>query len=87
VYIGDLAKCPGEPLHDEVTVLRAGTAGIEVPEQPGVKDLLHVNGRNNPAAQRSLPNCIPAEVEIDGDGWRLVSWPGSTDQVMGSEEA
>lgn len=43
---------------------------------------LSTNGRNNPAAQRFLPNCVPVEVEVDADGWRLISWPGAADQVM-----
>jgi probable phosphoglycerate mutase len=38
---------------------------------------LAVNVRNDLATQRFLPNCVPAEVEVDADGWRLVSWPGS----------
>ena len=35
-----------------------------------------VNAGNDVAAQRFLPNCAVAEVEVDADGWRLVSWPG-----------
>ncbi len=42
---------------------------------------LSANLRNDLAAQRFLPNCVPAEVEIDADGWRVVSWPGATDQL------
>lgn len=41
---------------------------------------LSVNLRNDLAAQRFLPNCVPAEVEIDADGWRVVTWPGATEQ-------
>jgi probable phosphoglycerate mutase len=37
---------------------------------------LSVNMRNDVAAQRFLSNCAVAEVEVDADGWRLVSWPG-----------
>lgn len=44
---------------------------------------LSVNLRNDLTAQRFLPNCVPAEVEIDADGWRVVTWPGATDQLMG----
>lgn len=43
--------------------------------------MLSVNVRNDRAAQRFLPNCVPAEVEVDADGWRLVSWPGATDEA------
>lgn len=43
------------------------------------------NGRNSLATQRFLPDCVPADVEIDADGWRLDSWPGVMDQVMASE--
>ena len=39
---------------------------------------LSVSVRNDLAAQRFLPNCVPAEVQVDADGWRIVSWPGST---------
>ncbi|NMM23020.1 MAG: histidine phosphatase family protein [Phycicoccus sp.] len=42
---------------------------------------LSFNLRNDLAAQRFLPNCVPAEVEIDADGWRVVTWPGATDQL------
>jgi probable phosphoglycerate mutase len=41
-----------------------------------------VNVRNDLAAQQFLPNCVPAEVDIDADGWRIVSWPVSTDQAI-----
>jgi probable phosphoglycerate mutase len=49
-----------------------------------------LNGRNHLAAQRCLPSCVPAEIEIDGDGWRLLSWGSqvrSKDEVTASEEA
>ena len=42
---------------------------------------LSANARNDLAAQRFLPNCVPVEVEVDADGWRVVSWPGSTDRT------
>ena len=41
---------------------------------------LAVNVRNNLAAQRFLPNCVAAEIEVDADGWRVLSWPGTTDE-------
>ena len=42
---------------------------------------LSLNVRNDFAAQRFLPNCAAAEVEVDADGWRIVSWPTSADPV------
>jgi 2,3-bisphosphoglycerate-dependent phosphoglycerate mutase len=33
-----------------------------------------VNVGNDPAAQRIPAHCAVAEVEVDADGWRLVSW-------------
>ena len=29
--------------------------------------------------RRFLPNCVPAEVAVDADGWRVISWPGTVD--------
>ena len=43
---------------------------------------LSVNVRNDLAAQRFLPNCELAEVEVDADGWRILSWPGRTDPAV-----
>jgi len=37
---------------------------------------LSVNVRNDLAAQRLPPSCALAEVEVDADGWRVLSWPG-----------
>ena len=37
---------------------------------------LSVNARNDLAAQRLPPSCALAEVEVDADGWRVLSWPG-----------
>lgn len=42
---------------------------------------LSLNVRKDFATQRFLPNCVPAEVEVDADGWRIVSWPASADPV------
>ena len=36
--------------------------------------------RNDFAAQWLVPNCVVAEVQIDADGWRILSWPQSGDQ-------
>jgi probable phosphoglycerate mutase len=41
--------------------------------------MFSVNVRNDLAAQRFLPNCAVAEVEVDADGWRVVRWPGVTE--------
>ena len=41
-----------------------------------------MNAGNDVAAQRFLPNCVPAEVEVDSDGWRLLSWPGMAHEMM-----
>jgi 2,3-bisphosphoglycerate-dependent phosphoglycerate mutase len=41
---------------------------------------LAVNVRNDLAAQHPPPSCAPVEVEVDAEGWRVVSWPGTTDQ-------
>jgi probable phosphoglycerate mutase len=38
-----------------------------------------VNAGRDVAARRFLANCAVAEVEVDADGWRLVTWPGTTD--------
>jgi len=43
---------------------------------------LSVNLRNGLAAQRFLPSCVVAEIEVDADGWRVVTWPGATDTAM-----
>jgi len=43
---------------------------------------LSVNLGNGLAAQRFLPSCVVAEIEVDADGWRVVTWPGATDTAM-----
>jgi len=42
---------------------------------------LSVNLRNDLAVQRFLPSCVAAEIEVDADGWRVVTWPGAVDQA------
>ena len=42
---------------------------------------LSANLRNDPAAQRFLSSCVAAEIEVDADGWCVVTWPGATDQL------
>jgi 2,3-bisphosphoglycerate-dependent phosphoglycerate mutase len=85
LVVSRFTKALGEiaDLHRGETVLVFSHGGAMALVLPRVS----VNARNNPGTQRSLPNCVPAEVEIDGDGWRLISWPGRTGQVTGSEEA
>ena len=38
-----------------------------------------VNRVNDLAGQGFLPRCAIAEVAVDADGWRLVSWSGGRD--------
>ena len=51
---------------------------------------ISVNGPSSSARQVLLPRCVPAEVEVDADGWRLKSWPvgsdGTTDRWDGRPE-
>ena len=42
---------------------------------------LSVNVGNSLAGHGFLPHCAVAEVEVDADGWRLVSWPGASEQA------
>ena len=41
---------------------------------------LSLNVGKDPEGQRILPYCAIAELEVDADGWRLVSWPSATDR-------
>ena len=62
-------------LHRGETVLvftHGGAMSLVIPR-------LAVNLRNDLVAQRFLPNCAVAEVEVDADGWRVVRWPGATE--------
>jgi broad specificity phosphatase PhoE len=38
--------------------------------------------RSDLAAAKFLPNCAVAEVAVDGDGFDVRSWPGSTDRAV-----
>ena len=40
------------------------------------------NVRDDLAAAKFLPNCAVAEVAVDGDGFDVRSWPGSTDRAV-----
>ncbi|MGN6635141.1 MAG: histidine phosphatase family protein [Oryzihumus sp.] len=87
---GDLdAGCPGgEDGHTLVNRYREAVGTIAdqhrgetvlVFSHGGVMSLvlprLALNARNDLAAQRFLPNCVPAELAVDADGWLLRSWP------------
>ena len=72
VAIGEIAD-----VHRGETVLVFSHGGAMSPAIPR----LSVNVGNNLAGQGFLPNCAVAEVEVDADGWRLVSWPGASEQA------
>jgi broad specificity phosphatase PhoE len=40
------------------------------------------NVRDDLAAAKFLPNCAVAEVSVDGDGFEVLSWPGSDDRAV-----
>ncbi len=40
------------------------------------------NVRDDLAAAKFLPNCAVAEVSVDGDGFEVLSWPGSADRAV-----
>ncbi len=94
---GDLSVgCPGaETGLDVVRRYEEALAGIAdafrgetvaVISHGGVMSLvlprLADNTPNDLARQRFLPNCAPAELAADGDGWQLITWPGSTDRSV-----
>ena len=86
--VGDLA---GASFHDEARFTEAIEEIADVHRGETVLVFSHgaamslaiprlaANMRNDLARQRVLPNCAVAEVEVDSDGWRLVSWPSVTD--------
>jgi probable phosphoglycerate mutase len=41
-----------------------------------------VNVRSDFSARRFPTHCAVAEVQVDSDGWRLMSWPGTTDPAL-----
>lgn len=46
---------------------------------------LCANTRDDLVVQPILPSFfVPAEIDIDADGWRLLSWPGVTDRGSGA---
>jgi 2,3-bisphosphoglycerate-dependent phosphoglycerate mutase len=38
--------------------------------------------RNDLVTREFLPNCDPAELEVDADGFRVLSWPGTSDRAV-----
>lgn len=52
-----------------VVVSHGGVMSLVLPHLAG-------NVPDDLARERSVPHCVPAELCVDGDGWRLVSWPG-----------
>jgi broad specificity phosphatase PhoE len=75
-YEGALAGVADEFRGETVAVISHG--GVMSLVLPRLAD----NTPNDLARQRLLPNCVPAELAVDGDGWLLVSWPGSTDRSV-----
>lgn len=39
------------------------------------------NTADDLAHRQFIPNAVPAVVEVGDEGWRVVSWPGSTDKA------
>ena len=65
-------------LHRGETVLvftHGGVMSFVLPRLSG-------NVRDDLAAARFLPNCAVAEVSVDGDGFQVVTWPGSVDRSV-----
>ncbi|WP_052595207.1 histidine phosphatase family protein [Luteipulveratus mongoliensis] len=62
--------------HPGETVLVVSHGGVMSLVIPRLSD----NVRNDLAAKRFLPNCVPAEVDVARDRWQVISWPGSTDK-------
>lgn len=68
--IGDIADAHrGEAV---LVFTHSGPMSLVIPR-------LAVNVGNELAGQRFLLNCAVAEVQIDADGWRIVSWPTLAD--------
>lgn len=69
--LDDIADAhPGETV---LVFSHGGVMSLVIPRLSG-------NVRNDLAAQRFLPNCVPAEVDVVRDFWQVISWPGSTDK-------
>lgn len=61
------------PAERVVVISHGGVMSLAIPR-------LSPNVRDDLARRQYLPNAVPAEVAIDGDGMRVVSWPGSADK-------
>lgn len=71
--IADLADLHrGETI---VVISHGGVMSMVVPR-------LATNVPDDLARQRFVPNCVPAEVAVDSDGWLLISWPGTADRSV-----
>jgi broad specificity phosphatase PhoE len=65
-------------LHRGETVLafsHGGVMSFAVPRLAGA-------ARQDLVKARFLPNCAIAQVEVDGDGFRVTSWPGTQDRAV-----
>ncbi len=62
-------------LHRGETVLVISHGGVMAFAIPRIVE----NVGDRYATARYLPNAVPAVVEAGDDGWRLLSWPGSSD--------
>lgn len=65
-------------LHRGETVVVISHGGVMSLVLPRLAD----NAPNDLARNRFLPNCAPAELTVDGDGWALLHWPGSSDRSV-----
>jgi probable phosphoglycerate mutase len=65
-------------LHRGETVLVISHGGV----MSFVLPRLSATVRSDLAERAFLPNCMPAEVEVDGDGFRVLEWPGSQDKAV-----
>lgn len=65
-------------LHRGETVLVLSHGGVMSFVLPRV----HGAVRHDLVERAFLPNCGVAEVEVDGDGFRVRSWPGSADRAV-----
>jgi broad specificity phosphatase PhoE len=94
---GDLRRCiPGGETGEEV-VIRYREALQAIADQfRGETVLVFSHGgvmsfvlpriagnlRDDLADAKFLPNCAVAEVSVDGDGFEVLSWPGSSDRAV-----
>ncbi len=56
-----------------VAISHGGVICLALPRLAG-------NAPGDRTRRQFLPNCVPAEVRVDGDGWWLDSWPGTADR-------